>query len=52
MKVVAEYRKVAQETLKHFFDVRVNTTDVLHVNPGQKPKLRGILDLAQGIVDF
>jgi endothelin-converting enzyme len=52
MKAVAHYREVAKATLRHFLDVEVNTTNALHLYPRQKPRLTGILELAQGIVDL
>ena len=50
--IIADYRKVAEEVLKHFFDVKVNTTHPLHIHPRQQPRMRATLDLAQGVVDF
>ncbi len=52
MSIVAEYRNVAKEVLKNFFDEQVNTTQVLHLSPRNVPRLSANLDLAQLVIDF
>ena len=52
MSIVAEYRKVAKDVLRNFFDERVNTTRILHLAPRDVSRLSANLDLAQVIIDF